>query len=118
MSVQTTGGQTTNPKTWAIVVWVLYLSGLVIGITALVGVILAYVKRGELAGTPFESHMTYAIRTFWISLLGALVGVVLSLVLVGFLILLAVGIWCLYRMIRGLVLALDGRPIPDPTSWL
>jgi uncharacterized membrane protein len=118
MSVQTTGGPDTTPKTWAVVVWVLYLCGLAIGITVLIGVILAYVKRRDLAGTPFESHMTYAIRTFWIGLLGAVVGAVLSLVLVGFLVLLVVGIWCLYRMIRGLVLALDGRPIPDPTSWL
>ena len=117
MSVQTTGGQTTSPKTWAIIVWVLYLAGIVIGITALIGVILAYVKRAELAGTPFESHMTYAIRTFWISLIGAVIGLVLSLVLVGFHVLIAVGLWCLYRTIRGLVLALDSRPIPDPAGW-
>ena len=24
----------------------------------------------------------------------------------------------LYRMVRGLVLALDGRPIPNPVGWL
>ena len=42
-------GQPTDPKIWAIAVWGLYLAGLVSGITALVGLILAYVKRGELA---------------------------------------------------------------------
>ena len=72
-----TSGQTTDPKIWAIAVWGLYLAGLVSGITALIGLILAYVKRGELAGTPYESHMTYAIRTFWIALLGVIVGTVL-----------------------------------------
>jgi uncharacterized membrane protein len=116
--MQTTGGQGTDARTWAIAVWVLYLAGLVIGITALIGVILAYVKRGDVAGTPFESHMAYAIRTFWLGLLGAVIGVILTFVLIGFLVLLAVGIWVIYRSVRGLVLALDGRPIPDPLGWL
>ncbi len=117
MMMQTTG-QGTEPKTWAIIVWALYLAGLVVGITALVGVILAYVKRGELAGTPYQSHMTYAIRTFWISLIGAIVGMVLAFVLIGFLVLLAVGVWFIYRSVRGLVLAIDDRPIPNPEGWL
>ena len=117
MSVPTSG-QPTDPKIWAIAVWGLYLAGLVSGITALVGLILAYVKRGELAGTPYESHMTYAIRTFWIALLGVIIGSVLVLVLIGYLLLPIVGIWSLYRMVRGLVLALDGRPIPNPVGWL
>jgi uncharacterized membrane protein len=117
MSMQTSSGGT-DPKTWAIIVWVLYLAGLVVGITAIVGLIIAYVKRGELAGTPFESHMTYAIRTFWISLIGSIISVVLMFVLVGYVLIFLVGIWVLYRMIRGLIVALDGRPIPDATSWL
>lgn len=111
-------GQSNDTKIWAIAVWGLYLAGLVNGLTALIGLILAYVKRGELAGTVYESHMTYAIRTFWIALLGVIVGTVLLLVLIGYLLLLVVGIWSLYRMVRGLVLALDGRPIPNPMSWL
>jgi uncharacterized membrane protein len=43
---------------------------------------------------------------------------VLVLVLIGYLLLPIVGIWSLYRMVRGLVLALDGRPIPNPVGWL
>lgn len=75
-------------------------------------------KRRDVAGTPFESHMTYAIRTFWIGLVGAIIGVALSLVYIGFLILLALAVWMLYRMIRGLVCALDGRAISNPLSYL
>ncbi len=117
MSVPTSG-QPADPKIWAIAVWGLYLAGLISGITAVIGLILAYVKRGELAGTAYESHMTYAIRTFWISLLGVIIGTILVLLLIGYLLLPVVGIWSLYRMVRGLVLALDGRPIPNPTGWL
>ena len=117
MSVPTSS-QSTDPKIWAIAVWGLYLAGIVNGVTALIGLIIAYVKRGELAGTPYESHMTYAIRTFWILLLGVIVGMVLALVLIGYVLLLVLAVWSLYRMVRGLVLALDGRPIPNPQSWL
>jgi uncharacterized membrane protein len=117
MSVQGTSEGTT-PQTWAIIVWALYLASSITGISIIAGLIIAYIKRDELAATPFGSHMTYAIRTFWISLIGLLIGIVLTFVLIGILVLIAVCIWTLYRMIRGLVCAIDGRPIVDPQGWL
>lgn len=117
MSMQTTGG--TDARSWALIVWILYLVGWLSGhLTSVIGLIIAYVKRGDLAGTPYASHMTYAIRTFWIALVGGLIGVLLLIVLIGWLVLGAVGLWSLYRMIRGVVFALDGKPIPDPQTYL
>jgi uncharacterized membrane protein len=115
--MQTTG-EGTSPKTWAIIVWALYLLSGVTGLTCLAGLIVAYLKRSDLAGTPFESHMTYAIRTFWIGLLVGVVGVILIFAVIGVPILIALAIWSIYRMVRGLVCALDGRAISNPTSWL
>lgn len=108
-----------SPQTWAVIVWGLYLAAFfTFAITAVIALIIAYVKRGDLAGTPFESHMTSAIRTFWISLLIGVIGAILVMVGVGFLILIALALWQLFRIIRGLIRALDGRPIDDPTGWL
>lgn len=108
-----------SPKTWAVVVWGLYVAGIVTGgFGGLVGLIIAYLKRADVAGTPFESHFTSAIRTFWISLIGALVGFLLSVVGIGIIVLVAVGVWNVFRSVRGLIRALDGRPIEDPTGWL
>lgn len=107
-----------DPKTWALIVWGLYILGSVTGILAVVGVILAYVKRGDLIGTPYESHLTSAIRTFWIALIAGVIGVVLMIVAIGFIVLLALAVWVLFRSIRGLVFAIDGKPIPNPTGWL
>lgn len=107
-----------DSRTWALIVWGLYILGAVTGFLALVGVILAYVKRADLRGTPFESHMTSAIRTFWIALIGGIVGVVLMVVAIGFLVLLAVAVWVLFRAIRGFVYAMDGKPIANPAGWL
>jgi len=113
-----TSDQGTNPKTWAIIVWALYLLAYLTGFTAIIGLIIAYVKRGELAGTPFESHMTSAIRTFWISLIAGIIGVVLSIVGIGVVILAVLCVWQIFRVIRGMIRAVDGRPIDDPAGWL
>lgn len=108
----------TDGKTWAMIVWGCYILGSVTGFIAIIGVILAYVKRADLAGTPFESHMVSAIRTFWIGLVVGLIGLVLMIVGIGFLILLALAVWMLFRAVRGLVYAVDSKPIADPKGWL
>ncbi len=119
MSQQPSTFATAQPQTWAIVVWGLFLASyLTAATTAIVGVIIAYVKRDDLAGTPFESHMTSAIRTFWISLIVGIIGFVLAFVGIGLIILVLLAVWQLFRAIRGLVRALDGAPIADPTGWL
>lgn len=92
------------------------------GLAGIAGVIVAYVKRGDAAGTWVESHFTWLIRTFWWSLLwgviGVLVLVTLGLVLIGIPIALAIflatSIWGIYRLIRGFLLFKDSRPAPAP----
>jgi len=44
------------------------------GLGALGGVILAYIKRGEAAGTIWHGHCTWLIRTFWVGLLLMIAG--------------------------------------------
>ena len=118
MSMQTSESST-DPKTWAMIVWGLYIASYFTAfITAIVGLIIAYVKRDEVAGTPFESHMTSAIRTFWISLIVGIIGTVLLVVGIGFIILAALAVGHIFRVIRGMVRAIDGRPIDDPAGWL
>ena len=90
------------------------------GVIGIVGVIIAYVKRGEAAGTWLASHYRWLIRTFWFSLLWGLVGLLLFLVfaivivglLLGPLVWIATSIWVLYRLIRGYLLFKDSKPVP------
>jgi uncharacterized membrane protein len=119
MSQQPSAFAGTSPQTWAIIVWALLLASVfTLAITAIVAVIIAYVKRPDLAGTPFESHMTSAIRTFWIGLIVGVIGLILIFIGIGFILLGLLGLWQLFRVIRGLIRAIDGRPIDDPTGWL
>ena len=96
----------------------LYAFGLLAGVTVIPGVIVAYLKRADAAGTVYESHFTYAIRSFWIGLLLTLAGAALCFVLVGFLVLALVGIWWLVRIIRPIMALLENRPIARPTAFL
>jgi uncharacterized membrane protein len=119
MSQQPSTLASTNAQTWAIVVWAMFLASIVsVAFTAIIGLIIAYVKRRDLAGTPYASHMTSAIRTFWITLIVGLIGFVLMIVGIGYLILGLLALWHLFRVIRGLIYAIDGRPIADPAGWL
>jgi uncharacterized membrane protein len=54
-------------QTNALVIYILYLAGLVIGISGLIGLVIAYINRGK-AGGFVETHYTWQIRTFWIGL--------------------------------------------------
>lgn len=98
-------------------VYILYFLAFVIGISAIAGVIVAYLKRGE-ASAVSSTHYTFQIRTFWIGLLFSLVGVLTSVILVGWLVLLFLVVWLLVRNIKGFMAISDNRPIAEPETWL
>jgi uncharacterized membrane protein len=94
-----------------IIVYGLYLIGWpCLHATSLAGLIVAYLKRGEARGTIWESHFNNQIETFWITLALLVVGIPLCLVAVGIPIVIGAVVWSLYRSIKGLIRAIDGRP--------
>jgi uncharacterized membrane protein len=96
----------------------LYLSSFVLGITVIVGVVLAYVWKGEPHEEWETSHYTYLIRTFWIGLIGLIISIILMLVLIGFLLIIAVGVLVLVRCVLSLINAQKQAPMPNPETWL
>jgi len=92
------------------------LSTPLLGLIGLIGLILAYVKRGDAAGTWLQSHYRWVIRTFWFSVLWNVVGWLAVVTLIGIPIAIAIWvattIWVLYRLIRGYVLFKDSKPVP------
>lgn len=102
----------------ASIVSLLYIAGFVIGITGIVGFILALVWKDEVAGTWEESHLQFHIRTFVVGLAVGIIGGILSFVLIGIPILLALFIWILVRSVVALLKAQKHEPIVDPKTWL
>ncbi|RXZ43601.1 DUF4870 family protein [Crenobacter cavernae] len=95
-----------------LVVYILQIVSLFVGVTALVGVIVNYIKKPDVAGTVFESHFAWQIRTFWWALAGYVLGFLTTFLLVGFLILFATWVWFIYRVVRGFLAFNDGKPLP------
>lgn len=93
-------------------VYVLYALSWLVGITALIAIMINYIKRADVAGTLYESHFTWQIRTFWWALLGALLGGLSLVVGVGFLIWAATFVWTLYRLVKGWLYWNDRKPLP------
>ena len=107
-----------DDKTMPLVIYALYLAALVsVGMTAVIGVILAYVSKGA-APEWLQSHYVFQIRTFWLSLLFSVIGCVLLPLGVGFVILPAVGVWVAVRCILGLSWLLKIQPYPTPRNWM
>jgi uncharacterized membrane protein len=86
------------------------------GISIVVAVIIAYLKRGDAAGTPSEAHIEWLIRTFWMGLLGYIIGGVLVFVVIGFAVLTLVSIWMLYRIVKGWLYLYENKPL-DSRAW-
>jgi uncharacterized membrane protein len=106
-----------------LIVYLLYFAAYITGITALIGVIIAYIKAPD-ANPPLRSHYQFQIRTFWIGLLYLVVGTVLALVgigfvaVIGFALLLWWLIWSLVRNVKGALALNENKPIQNPASWM
>lgn len=91
----------------------------IFGIPSIIAVIMNYVRRREVEGTWLATHFRWQIRTFWYalfwSILVLIVSAPLTLILVGFatawLGMLIIGIWVLYRVVRGWLTLREGRTV-------
>jgi uncharacterized membrane protein len=91
----------------------------IFGLPSIIAVIMNYARQSDVRGTFLESHFRWQIRTFWFALLWVLVILAISLPLmllfVGFLTLalgyVLLGIWVIYRIIRGWLALRDQRPV-------
>lgn len=100
------------------IISLLYLSSFILGITGLVGIVLAFVWKNE-AHEPWEAtHYQYLINTFWLGLAGFIISFILMFVLIGFLLIFAVSALIIVRCVLSLIKAQKREPMPNPATWL
>ena len=87
----------------------------VFGVPSLVAVVLNYVQRGAVRGTWLDSHFRWQIRTFWFAALWFVISLLLFVTVIGIplaiALLLGVGLWVLYRVVKGWLRLNDGHPL-------
>ena len=103
-----------SDKSLTSLIYLFYALSLVLGVTALVAIVMNYVKRDDVRGTWLESHFRWQIRTFWFSLLWGLLGAITFLLIVGWFILIADLLWFIYRIVKGWIRLNDGKPMYAP----
>lgn len=85
------------------------------GWPSIIAVIVNYVKRDDVRGSYLDSHFGWQLRTFWYALLWVVVCGLLFMTLVGIVIAvplaIAVGIWVLYRIVRGWLALAERTPV-------
>ena len=84
------------------------------GWPSIIAVILNYLKRSAVRGTFLESHFRWQIRTFWFALLWAVIPVLLLISIIfipfGYGLMVLLGCWVLYRVVRGWLTLAFARP--------
>jgi uncharacterized membrane protein len=106
-----------NGKQLALLNYILYFIGFFVGVTAVIALVIAYVKRSE-AAEWVQTHFTYQIRTFWIGVLWLVIGGLASFVFIGYLLLAWWLVWTLVRCIKGVIRLNDNKSIEDPLTWV
>ncbi len=99
------------------IIYVLYLVSLIVGVTSIIGVIMAYVYRAD-APQWVQSHYRFQIRTFWIGLLYAFLSLLTVIIIVGLFFAVFTFIWWIVRSAKGLKLLGEGAPYENPATWL
>ncbi|MEO1045667.1 MAG: hypothetical protein AAFX04_09530 [Pseudomonadota bacterium] len=98
------------------IVALLYLGSFLTGVSGLVGVVLAFVWRGE-GGSGWEtSHYTFHIYTFVIGLVASLIAFVLLFVFIGALLYPLIAIWVIVRTVVAMLAAQKEEPIKNPKT--
>jgi uncharacterized membrane protein len=100
--------------------YVLYLLGNIIGVTTVIGLIIAYARK-DTAPTWLHSHYVFQIRTFWNAIAGLVISTIMfmTVILIPFAMLgyALTWLWVLVRGIVGLLRLVDSRGIGDPRGY-
>jgi uncharacterized membrane protein len=98
-----------NNRSITQVIYGLYAASLIVGVTAIIAIVLNYVKRDDVVNTVWDSHFRWQIRTFWFSLLWVILGYATFWFIIGFVIWGAAFIWFIYRIAKGWLRLTEGK---------
>ena len=102
-----------NPdaKKYTYAVYILQALSFVVLVTAVIGIIINYIKDEDVKGTWLESHFEWQKNTFWYGLLWIVLGVLTAFLVVGYVVLSIAAIWLIYRIAKGWIYLVDGKEL-------
>ncbi len=112
-----TQGASSSERNLINIIYILYLASLIFGVTAVIGVIMAYVNYRD-APEWLGTHYDFQIRTFWIGLVYLAICLVTLFAGIGFLLILLWYVWIIVRCARGMRHLARAEAYPNPKGWL
>ena len=103
-------GQEIQDKTQALISYVLLILGSFTGIFWFIGGVWAFFKRNDARQGRFYGHFSNILSVFIYGLIWSILGLILSVVIVGYFILAASFIWVIYRVVKGIALLTSDKP--------
>jgi uncharacterized membrane protein len=104
-----TEAQLKAAKNVTTVIYALYAASFFLGITAIVAIIMNYVKKDDVVGSFLETHFRWQIRSFWYGLLWLVLGAITVFIGIGFIIMGVTYVWLIYRIVKGWLRLNDNR---------
>ncbi len=106
-----------NSTTTAKVIYILLIISTIIGITAIIALIMAYVNKDDSAHW-LQTHYRFQIRTFWIGVLYIFIGSFTIQFFIGMIVLLFTFFWLIIRCAKGLKQLENKQAVNNVKSWL
>ncbi len=92
-------------------------SWLSLGLLSVIAIIMNYVLRPQLPDAFYRSHFTWQARSFWFTLLWLVLTLPLWLLVIpGWIAWAVIGLWYLYRFVRGWLQFANDQPMPVPAA--
>ncbi|MGH8444230.1 MAG: DUF4870 family protein [Solimonas sp.] len=102
-----------SERTTLLVAYVLQtISPFTVFLASIVSLVISYIKTSETQNQYIRSHHRYLIRTFWWTLVWAIIFGLLSFVGIGLILLAGLWVWWIYRMVRGFIAYGERRDMP------
>jgi len=98
-------------KKYTYAVYVLQALSFLLLFTAVLGVILNYIKDDDTRGSWLQSHFRWQKNTFWYGLLWIVLGSLTTPILIGYVVLGLASIWLIYRIAKGWIYLVDGKEL-------
>ena len=96
-------------RTYVMAMYALLALGLLTFVMPVAGIILAYVKRGDMSDSVYNNHADYLIKTFWGGLAGFVLSKITAFIGIDSVLLFLVSVWFAYRLAAGFVRLTDNK---------
>ena len=98
-------------KKYTFAVYILQALSFLVLFTAIIGIVINYIKDDDVGGSLLQSHFIWQKNTFWYGLLWIVLSYLTMPILIGYAVFGFAIIWLIYRIAKGWIYLVDGKAL-------